>query len=380
MNTSNSPFLIALMQELMGSMNNWYGSENWDPERFGPYPSSFKSSLVSKFNELFGGTIAIVPVEMSRRQIQHVSRIRDSLDELTALYELLADKSSKQTLVEVLAYRLMGHNKVRLSHNTPSYWSQRKAVRSLIKGSDSIKVRIPDLTLNHLTLEKLGYPIELYFAASGVMAVFILKQYEYGKRNPKIRAEEGDYVIDGGGCWGDTALYFAHQVGEQGKVFAFEFTPENLKILNRNMDLNGQLSERIEVIRKALWDKSAEVINYSADGPGTCLTQSRKKDIDQDSLQVTTISIDDFIRERKLPRMDFIKMDIEGSEINALRGAEQTILRFKPKLAISIYHRDSDFIEIPKYLKKLDVGYEFFLDHFTVYGEETVLFAAPKAD
>jgi hypothetical protein len=81
-----------------------------------------------------------------------------------------------------------------------------------------------------------------------------------------------------------------------------------------------------------------------------------------------------------LPRVDFIKMDIEGSELNALRGAEGTILGFKPKLAISIYHRDSDFIEIPNYLRKLDVGYEFFLDHFTVYGEETILFAAPKAD
>jgi hypothetical protein len=46
-------------------------------------------------------------------------------------------------------------------------------------------------------------------------------------------------------------------------------------------------------------------------------------------------------------------------------------------LAISVYHKDDDFISIPNYLRNLDLGYEFFLDHFTIYGEETVLFASP---
>ena len=91
-----------------------------------------------------------------------------------------------------------------------------------------------------------------------------------------------------------------------------------------------------------------------------------------------TISIDDFVIERKLSRVDFIKMDIEGAELCALKGAERTIRAFKPKLAISLYHRDTDFTEIPDHLNKLGLGYKFFLDHFTVHGEETILFAAPS--
>ena len=69
-------------------------------------------------------------------------------------------------------------------------------------------------------------------------------------------------------------------------------------------------------------------------------------------------------------------MDIEGSELNALRGAEKTIKKFRPKLAISLYHRQDDFITIPEYLNNLNVGYNFYLDHFTIHHEETVLFAS----
>jgi hypothetical protein len=108
------------------------------------------------------------------------------------------------------------------------------------------------------------------------------------------------------------------------------------------------------------------------------MTQGALKDNNHDSLEITTVSIDDFVHERNLPRVDFIKMDIEGAELSALKGAEKTIRAHKPRLAIAVYHRREDFIDISTYLNDLDVGYEFFLDHFTIYGEETVLFAVPK--
>lgn len=379
MTTSRSRFLIALMQELMSSMNNWYGSENWDHERFGTYRSSFKREAVTKLNELFKGKASIVPTNLDRTLIQELSSIENHLEGLASSYELLADEYSKQTLIKVLVYRLLGPKKVKLPHNTPSYWFQREAAaKNLIKGSSSIKVKFPKLTLKHMSLEKLGYPIEIYYAASGLMATFVLGQYEYRKRKPEIKAAEGDYVIDGGGCWGDTPLYFAHRVGDQGKVYAFEFNSENLEILNKNLNLNPALLKRIEVVPRALWGTSNEVIRYSANGPATSLAQAMEND-GQGSLQVTTVSIDDFVRERKLPKVDFIKMDIEGAELNALKGAEETLRLFRPNLAISIYHRDVDFVEIPEYLKNLGLRYEFYLDHFTIYGEETILFATPVA-
>src|SRR5260370_24968901 len=113
MKPGGSSFLIALTQELMGSMNNWYGSENWDYERFGPYESSLKSKAISRLNELFSGTIAIVPANVNRGLIENLLWLENSLGGLDSIYNLLADKSSKSTLVKVLAYRVMGHKNVK---------------------------------------------------------------------------------------------------------------------------------------------------------------------------------------------------------------------------------------------------------------------------
>lgn len=366
-------FSIALMQELLRSMPNWYGSDNWDSEVFGSYKSSFKSLLLTKFNESFSRRKFTIFPKHIDAQIQKISSIESSLADLSSVYDLLEDEPSKSTLVKLISYRIMGNNKVKLPVNTDSYWSQRKSPRSLISSKDTIKIKFNDWVLEHFALEKVGYPIELYTVSGGVHIIFMLRQYEYGKRRPAIKAQAGDYVIDAGGGWGDTALYFAHEVGPLGKVYTFEFAPDNLEVLNRNINLNVEFSKRIKVLQKALWNESGKEIVYSAHGPATTLNNNK-----EGPLHVMTLSLDDFVKEEKLPRVDYIKMDIEGAELGALRGAEETIRAFKPKLAISAYHKPNDLTVIPRYLNGLGLGYEFFLDHFTVYEGETVLFANPK--
>ena len=77
----------------------------------------------------------------------------------------------------------------------------------------------------------------------------------------------------------------------------------------------------------------------------------------------------------ELPRVDFIKMDVEGAELMALRGGEAALRRHRPRLAISRYHRPEDFFSIPIWLDSLGLGYRFYLDHYTIHHEETVLYA-----
>ncbi len=374
MSSNGSAFMIALMRELTTNMTNCYGSENWDAERFGPYKSTFKSSLLSKLNGLLAGRVAVVPLN-STPVVEDWEKIEDSIDGLSSVYELLADEHSRSILVQLITYRLLGPRRVKLPVNTASYWSQRDQMRSLIKDGDRLKASFPKIELNHLALQKIGYPIELYYTPSGVVNTFVLKQYEYRKLTPNIKAEPGDYVIDAGGCWGDTALYFAQEAGPEGRVFTFEFAPENLEILNRNLNMNPHLSTRIEVDQRALWHISGKSISYYSQGPGTSLDQTRHDNNRQESLRVNTVSIDDLVKEKNLRRIDFIKMDIEGAELDALRGAEQTLRAFRPRLAISLYHNKNDLTEIPEYLNALGLGYDFYLDHFTIHNEETVLFA-----
>jgi FkbM family methyltransferase len=182
----------------------------------------------------------------------------------------------------------------------------------------------------------------------------------------------GDYVVDAGGAWGDTALRFACDVGADGRVFSFEFEPTNLRVTARNLELNPQLSRRIEVVRRALWRTSDQSLSFVSDGPGTHIANGGSTSSHQ---SVTTIALDDFCRH--MPRVDFIKMDIEGAELPALEGARETLIRHRPKLAIALYHSLDDFVQIPRFLSDLNLDYTFWLDHTTIHHEETVLFATP---
>ena len=74
----------------------------------------------------------------------------------------------------------------------------------------------------------------------------------------------------------------------------------------------------------------------------------------------------------------YIKMDVEGSELEALKGSIETIKKYRPKLAISLYHKPEDVIEIPVFLEKLDLGYKYYLRHYQTRMEETVLYSVPE--
>ena len=88
-------------------------------------------------------------------------------------------------------------------------------------------------------MRKIGYDIELYLSGLGIAIDFIFEQYAYKTvENNIVAVEKGDVVLDLGACWGDTALYFACKTGDQGKVYSFEFIPDNIKLFNINISLN----------------------------------------------------------------------------------------------------------------------------------------------
>jgi hypothetical protein len=84
-----------------------------------------------------------------------------------------------------------------------------------------------------------------------------------------------------------------------------------------------------------------------------------KAKLREDKEIVKAVKIDTLVEQLGLERVDFIKMDIEGAEVDALLGAKETISQFKPKLAICTYHRPTDPIEIRKILLKYNPNYKF---------------------
>ena len=88
--------------------------------------------------------------------------------------------------------------------------------------------------------------------------------------------------------------------------------------------------------------------------------------------QIEVVKLDELLDGEKVT---FIKMDIEGAEYAALKGAEKIIREQRPRLAISIYHKPSDIVEIPKLLLEYKDDYKFYLRHYSLIGNETVLYA-----
>ena len=91
--------------------------------------------------------------------------------------------------------------------------------------------------------------------------------------------------------------------------------------------------------------------------------------------RVATVRIDDVL---KGDRATFIKMDIEGTESEALRGAEETIRKWKPTLAISVYHKKDDVLNLPELILSFADDYTLYLRHYSNSMAETVLYAIPK--
>lgn len=298
--------------------------------------------------------------------------IQNSLTELEWLHKNLSDQDSKKILVAVIAYRAIGHRKIKLPLNTPTYWQMIREAESAIEGSQSFDLGFLGFRAYKTDLSRVGYPIQLFFTPRGSVTQFQLQQYRCETLEGIIQVEANDIVIDGGGCYGDTALYFAHKASPGGKVFSFEFLPENLEKWHKNVKMNPVLESRIQLVPHALWEQSGEELFISGHGPGTQVSSLTNDPL---AKKVITRSIDDLAEEEKLNAVNFIKMDIEGAEQSALKGAEKTIRRFKPKLAITVYHSLNDFWEIPMWLDQLGLGYKFYLRHFTIHAEETVLFA-----
>jgi len=357
-------FTDALQQTMKSSKHNDL-TDNWDYRRFGTFQPPARKNRFKDFIKT-----ALASVGLYRNGT--LRYIHSNAANFEWLYDRLVDDESKQTLLEVLAYHVMGYSKIKLPLNNDDYWRKLEELERRANNAESIDLGFCGWKLQKFDLAPEGYPIQLFARAPGVFTQLILQQYRCQLQDRVIEVELGDTVIDAGGCYGDTALYFAHKAGEKGRVFSFEFMPENIKVFNQNLALNPHLATRIALLEHPLWSSSGMKLFVEGIGPASHVTPSPK---DTSAKQVETLSIDDLVSNKSLDKVGFIKMDIEGAELEALKGAQDTIRRFKPKLAISVYHNYHDFWTIPQWIESLNLGYQFSLRHFTIHSEETVLFA-----
>ena len=234
--------------------------------------------------------------------------IEEHLDELESFFYLLEDVHSRQMLLQLLAFRIMGHRKIRLPLSRKEYWRAIDNLELFMDQENRIEARLlrSTRTLYFADLDPLGFPVKLYTMPRIILSQFVLKQYEYMADDQSIiRAQPGDVVIDGGACWGDTALFFANRVREDGKVYSFEFIPGNLRIAYKNIELNPQFNRNIKIIENPLWNKSDMKMFYDDNGPGSKISN---EPVAGHECEVHTISIDDFVSREQLTKVDLINI------------------------------------------------------------------------
>ena len=180
-----------------------------------------------------------------------------------------------------------------------------------------------------------------------------------------IQLSEPEIFLDCGAFIGDTLSdYLEYAKVPFKKYICLEPDPQNLIVLNKN--ISAKNLNNVHVLEIAVGNENAELKFDATGGGGAGLS-------DTGSIIVECKRIDDYFNEE----ITFIKFDIEGAELSALKGAHNTIHRYKPKLAVCIYHLPNDLWEIILFIKKQFPFYDLSVRSHQYDGLDFVLYAIP---
>ena len=179
-----------------------------------------------------------------------------------------------------------------------------------------------------------------------------------------MRPKENEIFIDGGSFRGeDTLAFIMWCKSKYEKIYIFE--PDKLNYQKICRDFSGFERNKISILNKGLWNQE-NTMNFSSNKYASSHVAK------EGTVQIQVNSIDAILQGNKA---SFIKMDIEGCEMEALRGACYTIRQYRPKLAICVYHKPEDIFEIPLEILKINPDYLLYLRHYSYIFTETVLYA-----
>lgn len=199
--------------------------------------------------------------------------------------------------------------------------------------------------------------------------IMIFQSITVDQYHAKEFLKKDSVVIDAGANIGVFSVFAANMCPE-GKVFVFEPSKKTYDILLQNI----KNYPNIRSMNIALGDKqgSGKLILAESSGSNTLEDSEMYKNSEgarKEDIEVTTI--DDFVKQRGINRVDFIKMDTEGYEKKILKGAAETIKKYSPVLSLSAYHHAEDKKMIPEYILSLNRNYKCKLSRNT---EDNLLF------
>ena len=178
-----------------------------------------------------------------------------------------------------------------------------------------------------------------------------------------IELSDREVFVDGGAYTGDTLLTFMRLTGgKSARCCAFEPDPATAVKLQATVEKRGLRS--VTVFNKGLWSAPATLPFAVWHGTSASAVSGAGE-----------VSVEGVTVDRAAPDATFIKLDVEGAELEALKGAAETIRRNRPKLAVCVYHKPGDLFEIPLFIRSLVPEYRLYLRQHQPVACETVLYA-----
>ena len=202
-----------------------------------------------------------------------------------------------------------------------------------------------------------------YYVSHGLMTQYFINNF--------FKYSKNEVLIDCGAFIGDSIeLFLSLPNIDYKKIYALEPDPKNIRVLE-DREFVRSAGNKITPIMAGAYNKNCELY-FSNCGAWGKITEFSKGGTDETCIKV--LSIDSLQVNDKIT---FIKADIEGGEIKMLEGANKTILRDKPRLAICIYHSNEDMLRIAEYIHDLVPEYRLYVRHHQYYPRiwETVLYA-----
>ena len=284
------------------------------------------------------------------------------------------------------------YEKIAVNYNYWKFWGEIGEAQNTVitERSEVLKERILDWVwlyerlADHRSKKTLLGLMEHWVTFSGDTLLHIRDTMGCQYFEPDIFIPDGaECVVDLGAYVGDTYDNYIRVYGENtfASYYCYEADGENARRLREKF-----VDHPTVIVKEcAVMDKNGTVqfeTNASFQSAGkvaASLDKALPADVGEKAyIQIPAVSLDDDVTEK----ITLLKMDIEGAELRALKGAQKHIVEEHPKLAVSVYHSNTDILDIPRYIDGLYSGYRFYLRYYggTIYPSEYVLIAVDEKD
>jgi FkbM family methyltransferase len=170
----------------------------------------------------------------------------------------------------------------------------------------------------------------------------------------EYRIGPGDVVMDVGAHIGSFTMKAAKEVGPTGTVTSFEPSSENFRLLKQNVEANSYKNTRLFNVAVGSQPGTAQLILHKRRGMNSIYTASNDKPVGIEDVPVRTL--DDVAQELGLSKVNFLKIDAEGAELEVIKGATTILSSYRPSIAMETHDFGPSKEEIARFLAPFGYG------------------------